>query len=557
MNSDSLSRLPVRLLGLGATLLMVSATAWADVTPRVLHRFGAEVEGAGSQPHLPPVYRDSDGALLGMSPTGGASTYGAYYQLSDAEDNDYRASSFPDAGPLGLYTGLVIDSQGRVYGGSNPPVFLGDQPQVFRWAPGDQPLSAVAAGDLENEAKAAFKPRGLFAVDADDNVYFGGGSGRAGNGLFRLAADGALTLLVDFQLPDYVQGSGNQTVYLKGQYPVALAVDDQAGVLYGINVRDQSAGVGESDAVPADDETAGTLFRIDLSDAAGEGATPVTVLHTFAKNAEGEIKGNDAGQQALVLDGEWLYGTTTLGVWRYHLKDADSFTLLHRFGDGDGEDGREPWGPLVRAEDGHIYGVTRRTSAGGAGALYRIRVGGADDRGDDAYELLHLFNAAQDGSSPNGLSAGPVNGKVQTLYGASSSGGDGNGTVYAVDLDLPVSASIQIEAQPATVTVGESSTLTWSVADASQCVGEGDWGGNKAERGDEKITPALDGKYNYTLSCVDGSGEPVSASATLTVKAAASEPEGGSGGGSSGGGGGSGHYLMLLVLAALLSRRVA
>ena len=553
-----------RLIGLGLALMMAAAPALAELSPRVLHRFEDAAAGAGANPRLPPVYRHGDGALLGVTPVGGTAMSGAYYQLRDAQANEYQATAFAEAGGLGLGTGLVLDNQEQAYLGSTP--FMGS-PGIFRWAAAGVPSNALV-GDLPDGSESAFKPRGLFAVDADDNVYFGGGAGRAGNGLFRLAADGTLTWLVDFQLPVYMQGDGNpQTVYLKGQYPVALALDDADNRLYGINVRDQSAGAGDPAAVPVGDETAGTLFSIDLSETVGAGATPVTVLHTFAKNAEGEIKGNDSGQQALVRDGEWLYGTTTLIVWRYHLGDEDSFTVLHRFGDGDGEDGETPWGPLVLAEDGHLYGATRRTSADGAGALYRIRIGTAEDRTDDSYELLHLFDVESDGAFPNGLTAGPVNGGTQTLYGATSFGGapgdtvsanssTGNGTLYALDLVLPVTASLEIQAQPTTLTVGESTILTWEVTDADQCVGEGEWGGNKAEQGSETLTPDVAGEFTYTLTCVDAQSESVSASATVTVNAAS-----GGGGqeeaGGSGGGGGSVHYLMLLALAALLRRRAA
>tara|TARA_A100001391_G_scaffold71050_2_gene45380 strand:+ start:2607 stop:4289 length:1683 start_codon:yes stop_codon:yes gene_type:complete len=560
MTRSVFSGAPARLLGLGLTLMTVGTPASADLTPRVLHHFEAADAGNGANPYQPPVYRADDGALLGVTSMGGGAMAGTYYQLQDGPAPAYQASAFADAGALGLGTGLVVDNQGRTYLGSSP--FMGS-PALFRWVAGGAPVNAVS-GALPEGSEEAFRPRGLFAVDADDNVYFGGGTGRLGNGLFRLDADGALTWLVDFQLPAYVEGDGGpHSIYLKGQYPVALAVDDAAGMLYGINVRDQSGGAGDVSSVPDGDETAGTLFSVDLSQAVGGGATPMTLLHTFAKNAEGEIKGNDAGQQALVRDGEWLYGTTTLIVWRYRIGDADSFTVLHRFGDGEDEDGETPRGPLVLARDGNLYGTTERTSAAGAGALYRIRVGAATDRADDAYELLHLFDVESDGAFANGLSAGPVNQATQILYGATRFGGatgdtvaannaTGNGTVYALDLPLPATANIDIQAQPATLTEGESTTLNWSVTGADQCVGEGKWGGNKALQGSETLTPDVTGEFTYTLTCVDGDDRTLSASATVKVNARQGGQQGGGGGG-----GGSAHYLMLLALAVLLRRRAA
>lgn len=554
---------PRRLLG--AALLLTATSTLA--APRVLHTFGADTAGT-QRPHLPPLYlaTDSGAALYGVTPNK-ESLAGTYYSLTLPDDGSViQSTAFAAAGALGLYTGLVASGDGDLVFGSNP--YIGD-PAVFRWIPGGAPVNAVSdpadpAAEPEDGYGADFRPRGLFAADGDGNVYLGGGGARSGNGLFRLTPEGRLDQLVDFE--NYYQEIDNKHHYHKGQYPAALVVDRDAGVLYGINVRHQTDVSGDPEAVPEGDETAGTLFRIDLNEAAAGGDTPVTVLHTFAFNAEGEIKSSDSGQQALVLAGGWLYGTTTQALWRYRPGDPDSFALVHTFGDGD-DDGETTWGPLVAAEDGAVYGTTRRTAGGGAGTLFRVTPAG---EGDDNYEVLHVFDVETDGALPVGLVPGPVADGTQTLYGATARGGNagdtlgtsaadlndaaaGYGTLYAWDLALP--ADIQISADPQNLTLGDSTTLSWTVTGGVNCVGEGDWAGNKATEGSETLTPDLDGDYTYTLTCENNDGGTASAGVTVTVAAQDSGSSGGEAGGGSSGGGGSLPLALLGLFGVLLARR--
>lgn len=552
---------PRRLLG--AALLLTATSTLA--APRVLHTFGA----AGSQrPHLPPSYltADDDAGLYGVTVASDGPN-GTYYSLAlPDEGGGLQSSAFEAAGVGGLYTGLVASGDGDLVLGSNP--FFGTGPTVFRWTPGSAPVNAVSdpadpTADPEEGYGGDFQPRGLFAADGDGNVYLGGGSARTGNGLFRLTPEGRLDQLVDFE--NYYEEIDNTHYYHKGQYPAALVVDRDAGVLYGINVRHQSDVSGDPGAVPDGDETAGTLFRVDLSEAQAGGNTPVTVLHTFALNAEGGILSSDSGQQALVQAGDRLYGTTTEALWRYRPGDPDSFALVHTFGEN-AHDGDTPWGPLVVAEDGAVYGTTRRTTDGGAGTLFRVTPAG---EGDDNYEVLHVFDVETDGALPVGLVPGPVADGTQTLYGATARGGNagdtlgtsagdlndaaaGYGTLYAWDLAVP--ADIRISADPQNLTLGDSTTLSWTVIGGVNCVGEGDWAGNKALEGSETLTLDLDGDYTYTLTC-ESDGGTASNSVTVTVAPQDSGSGGGDTGGGSSGGGGSLPLAALGLFGLLLARR--
>jgi len=82
-----------------------------------------------------------------------------------------------------------------------------------------------------------------------------------------------------------------------------------------------------------------------------------------------------------------------------------------------------------------------------------------------------------------------------------------------------------------TITVGSSTTLSWSAIGSSSCAASGSWSGTQAPSGTQTLTPATAGSYTYTLACTGANGSLQSASATLNVTAAASSGSGKSGGG--------------------------
>ena len=91
-----------------------------------------------------------------------------------------------------------------------------------------------------------------------------------------------------------------------------------------------------------------------------------------------------------------------------------------------------------------------------------------------------------------------------------------------------------------TVTVGASTTLSWSSINTTSCAAAGSWSGAKAVSGSQTITPMAAGTLTYTLTCTNPVASAAS-SATLMVTAASS----------GGGGGGSLDGMTLLTLAAL------
>lgn len=109
-----------------------------------------------------------------------------------------------------------------------------------------------------------------------------------------------------------------------------------------------------------------------------------------------------------------------------------------------------------------------------------------------------------------------------TLALAACGGGGGSSTpATPVPPDTPATPSIPVggvtmSLAPASILTSQSATLSWSAANARDCVATGAWSGSQAASGSTSVTQAQTGSYTYGLTCTTDSGS-VSGSATLTV----------------------------------------
>ena len=91
--------------------------------------------------------------------------------------------------------------------------------------------------------------------------------------------------------------------------------------------------------------------------------------------------------------------------------------------------GISPWGSLIEAKDGKLYGTTSLSPFYGRGTIFSY------DPVDSIYKVIHYFaNTSQSGWSPMGSLVQANNGK---LYGMTELGGSqpNNGTIFSYDLD--------------------------------------------------------------------------------------------------------------------------
>jgi len=86
----------------------------------------------------------------------------------------------------------------------------------------------------------------------------------------------------------------------------------------------------------------------------------------------------------------------------------------------------------------------------------------------------------------------------------------------------PPAPTLSFTASPNTVNSGDSSTLTWSSANATTCVASGGWTGSRATSGTQS-TGALTASTTYTLLCT-GTGGSVTRSASVTVNGSPPPP---------------------------------
>lgn len=86
---------------------------------------------------------------------------------------------------------------------------------------------------------------------------------------------------------------------------------------------------------------------------------------------------------------------------------------------------------------------------------------------------------------------------------------------------IPAKPTVTIQASPATITTGGSSTLNWSSSNATSCTASGGWNGARTLTGTLSLSPGA--TTVYTLTCT-GNGGSTSTSATITVTPPLSTP---------------------------------
>lgn len=109
-----------------------------------------------------------------------------------------------------------------------------------------------------------------------------------------------------------------------------------------------------------------------------------------------------------------------------------------------------------------------------------------------------------------------------TLSCTGPGGSSSQSVAVAVTAPPPVPAVTTFSATPSAITLGQSTTLSWTTANASSCTASGSWGGGEVTDGSYIATPATTGVQTYNLTCNGAGGASPTASTAVTVNAAAS-----------------------------------
>ena len=102
---------------------------------------------------------------------------------------------------------------------------------------------------------------------------------------------------------------------------------------------------------------------------------------------------------------------------------------------------------------------------------------------------------------------------VSSIIFISGCGGGGGGGAPVAP--VTPAASVNLSADPTSVLLTNTTTLTWSTSNATSCSASGAWSGTKATSGSEAVTISTAGNNSFTLSC---SGAGGSGSASVTVE---------------------------------------
>ena len=271
---------------------------------------------------------------------------------------------------------------------------------VFKITPAGK-LTTLHSFCTQASCSDGSQPFGL--MQAANGTFYGttnsGGVHNAGT-VYKVTPAGTLTTLHSFNLAD-------------GANPFGQLVQGTDGNFYGTTVNGGTSG-------------AGTVFKITP-------AGKLTTLHSF-NNADGAnpyswlVQATDGNFYA-TAGGGGAYGGGTV----FRITPAGTLTTLYNFcSQINCTDGAYPQGGLVQASDGQFYGTTSNGGDPacfyyhvGCGTAFQITPGGT-------LTTLHIFEST-DGMSPKD---GLVQATDGNFYGATESGGTGNGTVFSIATGL-------------------------------------------------------------------------------------------------------------------------
>jgi uncharacterized repeat protein (TIGR03803 family) len=391
----------------GALLSVIPVTApGLDLSPVVSFPGGDSGEELYS-----PIAQGTDGNLYGTTIAGGSSGDGTVFKATTngvlTTLVEFRASngSVP-------YGGLFLGKDGFFYGAAGSGGTY-DDGTLFKITTSGE-LTTLTMLDGNN---SEFPVAGL--VQGSDGNFYGtaldGGAYGYGT-IFRMTTGGALTTLVSFNLDD-------------GANPSSALIQGSDGNFYG-TTEDGGA------------YNWGTVFKMTPS---GD----FTNLYSFTGGSDG---GSPVPGLVQAADGNY-YGTT-------FEQGADGFgtvfeitssgALTTRYTFADGKDGGNPWGGLVQAVDGNLYGTTQGGGAYGFGTVFQIAPTG-----------LLATMAQFDGYTGAYPSAALVQGTDGNLYGTTVGGGlDSYGVIYRLGINGP----LQITGQPADQSAYAGGTAAFTVA---------------------------------------------------------------------------------------------
>ena len=196
-----------------------------------------------------------------------------------------------------------------------------------------------------------------------------------------------------------------------GSGPGARVTVDGAGNVYGMAPTGGAYGLG-------------TIYKIRQGQ---NGAWVLKVIHAFTGGADGAT--GSAGR--MILRHGDLYGAATTGgtygsgvVFELTPTQVGEWDFRTIYSFRGQPDGSFPYGALLFDASGNIYGTTYYGGANNIGAVYQLT---PRTNGEWREKVLYSFQGGTDGNSPI---SNLVFDTARNLYGTTSEGGLGTGTIF-------------------------------------------------------------------------------------------------------------------------------
>jgi uncharacterized repeat protein (TIGR03803 family) len=316
------------------------------------------------------------------------------YSFAGDEDGEYAD------------TDLETDSAGNIYGTT---VLGGDfgSGTVFRLSPTTNGWVHTVLYSFTSGTDGGEPYKGV-TLDREGKLYgtaVTGGSGSCEGGcgvVYKLTnSGGTWTEAVIHAFTGGDDGAG----------PGSRVTVDQSGNVYGMTPTGGASGLG-------------TIYKIHQ---VTNGTWTFRVIHTFTGGSDG---GSGSAGRMVLRQGH-LYGAATTGgaygsgvvfeltprgVGDWHFRTIYSFKGQ--------PDGSFPYGALLFDHWGNIYGTTYYGGTNGIGAVYELS---PRPMGEWEESVLYSFQDGTDGNSPI---SNLVFDKAGNLYGTTSEGGLGSGTIF-------------------------------------------------------------------------------------------------------------------------------
>jgi len=355
------------------------------------------------------LIKGSDGKLYGMTKRGGNYGYGTIFSFDPSSSNFTKLTDFNsslESFPVGK---LMQAVDGKFYGvtsgegGTNKGSIFSFDPLTLNFSSLKTFPSNQSANNISGKLMRA----------GDGKIYGMSAYGGTSRGGVIFSYDPISKAYTELSNLDYVNGN----------YPFGSLVQGSDKKLYGTTPYG-----GIYDEYSGDNQ--GVLFSFDP----GSGIYSKLVTLNFY----GPLRGSNPFGSLLQCNDGKLYGMTSFGgalshgvgggvIFSYEPISA-TYTRVFDFADdfSDESNGSTPYGSLMQAKDGKLYGMTSTGGANGTGVIFSY------DPSSGIYNKLLEFDGTN-GSNPYGSLIQARDGKLYAMtYGGGTSDA---GVVFSYDLN--------------------------------------------------------------------------------------------------------------------------